>query len=82
MKQHHYIIYYEEDTKSWVHDIDSEDVKFPEGTVFNIENQDWEYGYDKNLDPIGKHKDANEMLREGLVWLNRIAAVRHLQKDK
>lgn len=43
-KEHHYVIVYREDT-GWEIDIDTEESAFPDGTIFNTETKEWEYGY-------------------------------------
>jgi hypothetical protein len=58
MKQHHYIISYETDTKSWVLDADCEEVRFPDGTIWNDETQEWESGYLGD----GKYESNEEQL--------------------
>jgi hypothetical protein len=43
-KEHHYVIVYREGT-GWDIDIDTEESAFPDGTIYNTETKDWEYGY-------------------------------------
>jgi hypothetical protein len=43
-KEHHYVIVYREET-GWEIDTDSEEARFPDGTIFNTETNEWEYGY-------------------------------------
>lgn len=34
MSQHHYIIQFDTDTRKWTWDWDSEDTRFPDGTIY------------------------------------------------
>ena len=43
-KEYHYAIVYREDT-GWDIDIDVEESAFPNGTIFNTDTREWEYGY-------------------------------------
>lgn len=75
MKRHYYVIYFDEETKEWNHDIDAESIKFDTGTIWNEESGNWESRYLKNNIQQGK---ANALMNDGLQFLNNISAVRHL----
>ena len=45
MRDHHFIIKYSEKTKLWEFDTDSEEARFPDGTIFNNKSKKWEHGY-------------------------------------
>lgn len=44
MKEYHFIISYSE-LNGWIVDVDSEETKFPDGTIYNNELQQWEFAY-------------------------------------
>jgi len=75
MRQHYYVIYFDEETKEWIHDIDTESIRFDTGTIWNEENGKWENGYLKSDVQQGK---VNALMNDGLQFLNNISAVRHL----
>lgn len=45
MAQHHYIIMFDDETGVWSHDVDSEEARFPDGTIWDEANQEWHYPY-------------------------------------
>ena len=75
MRQHYYVIYFDEETKEWIHDIDTESIRFDTGTIWNEEDGKWENGYLKGDVQQGK---INALMNDGLQFLNNISAVRHL----
>jgi hypothetical protein len=75
MRQHYYVIYFDEETKEWIHDIDTESIRFDTGTIWNEKGGKWENGYLKGDVQQGK---VNALMNDGLQFLNNISAVRHL----
>jgi hypothetical protein len=45
MAEHHYIVKYNDETKEWSQDTDSEEVRFPEGTIWDERHNEWFYSY-------------------------------------
>jgi hypothetical protein len=45
MKQHTFIISYNNTTKQWSHDIDQEEIHYEDGTIYNELTQKWERAY-------------------------------------
>ena len=45
MAEHHFIVKYDDETKTWSHDVDSEEVRFPDGTIWNESLGTWDYSY-------------------------------------
>lgn len=45
MRQYHFAIMFDEETNRWDIDIDTEESAFPNGTIYNTETREWEYGY-------------------------------------
>ena len=60
-KQHHFIISY---TKGggWNIDIESEEARFPDGTVFNYDTSEWENSYLGD----GEYNDNNDEITSTL----------------
>lgn len=75
MRQHYYVIYFDEETKKWDHDIDTESIRFDTGTIWNEEGGKWESGYLRDDIQQGK---IDALMNDGLQFLNNISAVRHL----
>ena len=44
MKEHHFIIKYSKD-KGWEWDTDSEEARYPDGTVWDSDSNGWQSGY-------------------------------------
>ncbi len=45
MADHHYIIKFDDTTGKWSQDTDSEEVRFPDGTIWDEAKQEWFYSY-------------------------------------
>lgn len=45
MAEHHYIIKFDDETKEWSQDTDSEEARFPDGTIWDERKQEWLYSY-------------------------------------
>jgi hypothetical protein len=44
MKEHHFIVSYSKEN-GWIIDLNIEQVKYPDGTIFNYETSEWELSY-------------------------------------
>lgn len=71
MKEHHFIVSYSKQN-GWIIDLNSEQVKYPDGTVFNYETSEWELSYigdgeynDNNDEITGTLGKALKQLNEG-----------------
>jgi hypothetical protein len=53
MIEHHYIIKYSKEG-GWEWDTDTEEARYPDGTVFNDETEEWQSGY------VGWNKEKGE----------------------
>ena len=45
MAEHHYIIKFDDITGEWSQDTDSEEVRFPDGTIWDEKTGTWNYSY-------------------------------------
>lgn len=82
MAQYYYVICFDEETKEWIHDYDSEYVRFNNGTIWNEDLGRWERIYDNEGTKIYNSQKVDEILIDGLTFLNRISAVWHLTRGK
>ena len=82
MSHHYYVVYFDDQTKEWVHDYATEDIRFREGTIWSDELGKWQRINDLQDDQENNHMISYEILNDGLIWLNRISAVNHLVKDR
>lgn len=80
MAQYHYVIYFDEETKEWVHDVDTESVNFDNKTIWNTETEEWESGYHGDGIWNDKQDKVDEIMNDGLQFLNRVSAVWHLKE--
>ena len=71
MRQYYYVIYFDEETKEWTHDIDTESIRFDTGAIWNEEVGKWD------VEDANRWK-VDALLNDGLHFLNNISAVRHL----
>jgi hypothetical protein len=54
MSKHHFLVMFDSETKTWEWDAETETAKFPDGTIWDDEKQEWYSGYlgDGGYDPI------------------------------
>lgn len=75
MRRYHYAIVFDEATNSWDIDIDTEESIFPDGTIYNSENREWEYGYAGEGEFTGREEELSNGLQELLnEWNLRLRA--------
>lgn len=82
MAHYYYLIFFDEETKEWIHDVDSEENRLQGKTVWNPETEEWESGYLGDGIWNDKQDKVDEIMNDGLQWLNRISAVWHLKKEE
>lgn len=59
--EHHFIIKYSTEN-GWELDTDSEEAKYPDGTVWNSDTQEWSNGYEGE----GEYLDNDDVIGETL----------------
>jgi len=54
MSNHHFIVMFDSETKTWEWDAETESARFPDGTIWDEVKQEWYSGYlgDGGYDPI------------------------------
>lgn len=82
MKEYHYVVSFNTTTKEWVHEYDVESIKFDGKTVWNHKIDDWESTYEGDEVWDDSIDEIDEILYDGLAFLNRISAVKDIKKDK
>ena len=65
-RSYHYVVMFNEDDNRWDIDIDGEESAFPNGTIYNHETQEWEYGYAGDGNFTGKEQELSEKLSQAL----------------
>jgi hypothetical protein len=75
MAQYYYVICFDDETKEWIHDTDSEYVRFTNGTIWNEEIGQWERTHDQEGNLKEEQNKVDEIFGDGLTFLNRISAV-------
>jgi hypothetical protein len=73
-KQHHYILVFDTKTNEWTLDSDCEEVRFPNGTIWNEETQVWESGYVGDGTYELMEEQLGEALNSALAVLNSITS--------
>ena len=74
MIEHHYIIKYSKEG-GWEWDTDTEEARYPDGTVFNDETEEWQSGYvgwDK-VKGEAEYLDDDDLIGEQLGAILKIA---------
>ena len=62
MRQYHFAIMFDEETNRWDIDIDTEESAFPNGTIYNTETKEWEYGYAGEGKFVGREDEITQEL--------------------
>ena len=65
-RQYHYAIMFDEETNRWDIDIDTEESAFNEGTIYNTDTRQWEYGYAGDGIFVGQEQELAEQLSKTL----------------
>ena len=45
MAEHHFVVKYDDNLNHWSVDVESEEVRFPDGTIWDEKTSTWEYSY-------------------------------------
>lgn len=69
-KTHHYIISYNTARNEWELDAESEEVKFPNGTVYDYDNDTWHRDYDGDGEFYPEAERLAEQLTKAIKQLN------------
>jgi hypothetical protein len=69
-KTHHYIISYNTARNEWELDADSEEVKFPDGTISDYDNDEWHRDYSGDGEFFPEAERLAEQLTEAIKQLN------------
>jgi hypothetical protein len=74
MIEHHYIIKYSKE-EGWEWDTDTEEARYPNGTVFNDETEEWQSGYVGWNEEKGEaeYLDDDDLIGEQLTAILEIA---------
>lgn len=71
MAEHHYIIKFDDVTKTWSQDTDSEEVRFPDGTIWDEKKNDWEFSYQGDGQFYRNADTVDEQVTEFIEGLNK-----------
>ena len=64
--QYHYVIVFDEDDGGWRVDVDGEESAFPNGTIYNNDTREWEFGYAGDGNFVGIEQELSEQLSQTL----------------
>lgn len=81
MTHYYYVVYFDDETKEWVHDADIEDSRLNSKIIWNENTGEWINPY-KNEEYRKSQEKVDEIFADGIVFLNRISAVWHLRDGK
>jgi hypothetical protein len=70
MAEHHYIIKFDDITQEWSHDSDSEEVRFPDGTIWEENTNEWFFPYIGEGEFYRKADEIDEQLPKVISLLN------------
>lgn len=79
MKEHHFIVSYSKQN-GWIIDAASEQVKYPDGTIFNYETSEWELSYIGDGEYNDNDDEITDTLGKALKQLNERARTWHKQE--
>jgi len=69
-RQHYYIVTYDSSTKTWYHDIESEEGFFPYGTIYNESYDHWESDYRGDGEYIAGTDELAKQFTDAMQVLN------------
>lgn len=74
-KEHHFVVSYNEKSREWKWDVEVEEARFDEGTIFNYDTNEWSSGYlgDGEYEPA--EDDLIKQLRHGIDTMNLLSRV-------
>lgn len=67
--EHHFIVKYSTEN-GWEFDTDSEEVRFPDGTVWNSETDEWSSGYAGEGEFVDNDDTIGDQLAKSLAIMN------------
>lgn len=68
---HHFIVSYNTARKEWELDAESEEVKFPNGTIYDYDNDEWHRDYDGDGEFYPEAERLTEKIGEVINQLNK-----------
>lgn len=71
MAEHHYIIKFDDVTKTWSQDTDSEEVRFVDGTIYDNAEQAWFSPYQGDGEFYRNADVIDEMLSDVIEEMNK-----------
>ena len=72
--QHHYIVRFDDDTKTWLWDIETEELVFPDGTVYDTEIERWEMPFIVDKDELLTNElELSQQLQRHLIAMTEEA---------
>lgn len=69
-REYHFVVYYNSKNKSWDLDIEAEERAFNNGTIWNAETKEWEYGYAGDGEYLEGELETMEKFQKALDLLN------------
>jgi hypothetical protein len=75
MAHYYYVVYFDEETKEWKHDYETESIKFDDGTIWNTETEEWESGYREDGTWNDTQEEVDLILFDGLKYLDRLSFI-------
>lgn len=72
MAHYYYVVYFDEETKEWKHDHETESVRF-DGTIWNTETKEWESGYREDGTWNERQEEIDLILFDGLKYLDKLS---------
>ena len=69
-RQHMFVLCYDAEQKLWYHDVDVEEARFMDGTIYDETTGEWLNGYIGDGDYEAGVEDCAIALHEALVFLN------------
>lgn len=72
--QHHYVIRFDVDTKTWLWDVETEEIAFPDGTLYDTEIERWVFPYIFDRDELMPNvHEITEQLKKFLALMTEDA---------
>jgi hypothetical protein len=71
-KEHHFVVSFNEETGKWKWDTDVEEARFEEGTIYNIDSNEWSSGYLGDGEYDTAEEELVEQLKHAIYVMNLV----------
>lgn len=68
---HHFIVSYNTARKEWELDVEAEEIKYPDGTIYDYDNDEWKRDYSGDGEFYPEAEQLTEQISKAINQLNK-----------